>query len=43
MHVWYSPKLTWLVVASGIAWLVILFAITASDYWSRGWLGTPGS
>ena len=27
----------------GIVFLLILFVITGSDYWSRGWLGTPGS
>ena len=43
MHVRYSPRLTWLVVASAFAWLAILLAITLSDYWSRGWLGNPGT
>jgi cytochrome c oxidase subunit 4 len=43
MHVRYSSRLTWLVVASGFVWLAILIGITVSDYWSRGWLGSPGS
>ena len=42
MHVKYSSKLTWLVVASGFFFLVIMLALTMSDIVSRGWLGTPG-
>jgi cytochrome c oxidase subunit 4 len=38
MHLRYSPKLTSLVIASSLLWLVILFAITMSDYVSRPWL-----
>ncbi len=38
MHVKYSPKLTWLVVFGGLLWLVILLALTFSDYLTRGWL-----
>lgn len=43
MHARYSPRLTWLVIASGFVWLAILIGVTVSDYTSRGWLGTPGS
>ena len=43
MHVKYSSKLTWLVVASGFVFLAIMLALTMSDIVSRGWLGTPGS
>ena len=38
MHLRYSPKLTSLVIASSLLWLVILFGITMSDYVSRSWL-----
>jgi cytochrome c oxidase subunit 4 len=38
MHLRYSPKLTSLVIASSLLWLVILFVITMSDYVSRSWL-----
>lgn len=38
MHLRYSPKLTSLVIASSLLWLMILFAITMSDYVSRSWL-----
>ena len=43
MHVKYSPRLTQIIVASALVWLVILLAITISDYVSRGWLGNPGT
>jgi cytochrome c oxidase subunit 4 len=43
MHVKYSSRLTWLVVASGFFFLLIMVAFTMSDIVSRGWLGTPGS
>jgi len=45
MHVRWSSRLTWLVVASGFFWLLILFGITMTDYLTRGWVpgtGTPG-
>jgi cytochrome c oxidase subunit 4 len=35
MHVRYSSRLTWVIVASGIFWLAILFVLTLSDYGSR--------
>jgi cytochrome c oxidase subunit 4 len=38
MHVRYSSHLIWVVFASAIFWLGILFALTLSDYWTRGWL-----
>jgi cytochrome c oxidase subunit 4 len=38
MHVRYSSRLVWVVFASALFWLGILFALTFSDYWSRGWL-----
>jgi cytochrome c oxidase subunit 4 len=37
MHVKYSPKLTWAVVAGSIFWLGIMLALTISDYATRGW------
>jgi cytochrome c oxidase subunit 4 len=43
MHVKYSPRIIWIVVAAGFFWLVHLTAGTVADYVSRGWLGTPGS
>jgi cytochrome c oxidase subunit 4 len=43
MHVKYGTRLIPLVVGSGVFFLIVLFAITMSDYMSRGWLdaGTP--
>ena len=42
MHVRYSSRLIWVVFTSALFWLVILFALTFSDYWTRDWLGYPG-
>ena len=38
MHVRYSSRLIWVVFTSALFWLVILFALTFSDYWTRCWL-----
>ncbi|PWT87699.1 MAG: oxidase [Blastocatellia bacterium] len=37
MHVRYSTRLVWVIVTSALFWLVILFALTFADYWTRGW------
>ena len=39
MQVYYSSRLSKLTVAGGFLWLVILIALTLSDYLSRGFLG----
>jgi len=41
MHVWYSTRLTWVVVSAGFFWLGILVVLTMSDYLSRNWLDVP--
>ena len=38
MHVRWSTRLTWVVVASGFFWLLIMFGLTMTDYVSRGWV-----
>ena len=38
MHVRYSGRLVWLVIASALLWLAIMFALTWSDYSTRLWL-----
>ena len=38
MHVRYSPRLVWLIVAAALFWMAILFSLTFSDYFTRGWL-----
>ena len=38
MHVRWSTRLTWVVAASGFAWLIILFGLTMTDYLTRGWV-----
>lgn len=41
MHVKYSSRLTWIVIASGLFWLAIMLVITFGDYLTRSW-GTYG-
>jgi cytochrome c oxidase subunit 4 len=38
MHVRYSSRLIWVIVAAALFWMAILFALTFSDYWTRDWL-----
>jgi cytochrome c oxidase subunit IV len=35
MHVLYSTRLTWLVIAAALFWLAILLALTLADYLTR--------
>jgi cytochrome c oxidase subunit 4 len=35
MHVRYSPRMTWIVVAAGLVWLGILIVLSLSDYATR--------
>ena len=37
MHVRYSSRLTWLFVAAGFIWLLIMIDLTLSDYLTRVW------
>ena len=37
MHVKYSTRLTQLAVLGGLYWLLILLALTLSDYLTRSW------
>ena len=38
MHVRYSSRLVWVIVASALFWMGILFALTFSDYLTRDWI-----
>jgi cytochrome c oxidase subunit 4 len=38
MHARYSSRLVWVIIISALFWLGILFALTFSDYLTRGWL-----
>ena len=42
MHVRHSTKLTKLVVAGGLLWLLILLLLTLTDFVTRGIIGVPG-
>src|SRR5262249_17915324 len=35
MHVLYSPRLIWVVIAGALFWLAILIGLTVTDYWTR--------
>ena len=43
MHIYYSTRLSKLVVISGLLWLFILIGLTLSDYLSRGLVGLASS
>jgi cytochrome c oxidase subunit IV len=38
MHVRYSSRLIWVILASALFWMAILFAFTFSDYLTRDWI-----
>lgn len=42
MHVRYNSRLTWLFVAAGFFWLLILVVFTLGDYLTREVLAKPG-
>jgi cytochrome c oxidase subunit 4 len=42
MHVRYSSRLTWVVIASGFLWLTIMVSLTLSDYLTRNLSHLPG-
>ena len=41
MHVKYSSRLTKMIVGMAFFFLIILFALTLTDYLSRGWFASP--
>ena len=40
MHVRYSTRLVWVIIAAALFWMGILFAFTLADFNTRGWLST---
>src|SRR5205807_1343560 len=42
MHLLYSSRLTWLIVAAGVLFFVLLISMTMLDYWTRGWIRSEG-
>ena len=42
MHVRWASRLTWLVIAASVFWLILMFSIGMTDYLSRDWMGVPG-
>jgi len=41
MHVRYSPRLVWVFAAAGVFWFGIMFVLTITDYFTRGYLPVP--
>jgi cytochrome c oxidase subunit 4 len=42
MHVFYSTRLTKMIVMCSVFWLILLLFITMTDIWTRTWMGVPG-
>jgi cytochrome c oxidase subunit 4 len=42
MHIWYSTRLTKMIIMASIFWLILLLFLTMTDIWTRGWMGVPG-
>jgi len=42
MHVRWASRLTWVVIAASVFWLLLMFSIGMTDYLSRDWMGVPG-
>jgi len=42
MHVYYSTRLTKMIVLCSVFWLILLLFITMTDIWTRTWMGVPG-
>ena len=40
MHVRYSTRLIWVIIAAALFWMAILFAFTFADFNTRSWLST---
>jgi cytochrome c oxidase subunit IV len=38
MHVRYSTRLIWVILAAALFWMGIMFFFTFSDYWTRHWI-----
>ncbi len=42
MHVFYSTRLTKMIVMASLFWLILLLFLTMADIWTRNWMGVPG-
>jgi cytochrome c oxidase subunit 4 len=42
MHIYHSPKLTWIVSTGSAFFLALLLAFLLNDYLTRDWLDIPG-
>jgi cytochrome c oxidase subunit 4 len=42
MHALFDSKVVKIIIASGVAWFLILVSLTLGDYMTRGWIPFPG-
>jgi cytochrome c oxidase subunit 4 len=42
MHALFDSKVVKIIIASGVAWFLILVSMTLGDYMTRGWIPFPG-
>jgi cytochrome c oxidase subunit 4 len=42
MHALHSPRVTWMVIAGSVFWVLLLLSLTLTDYFTRGLLPYPG-
>lgn len=42
MHVKYSSRLVQVFAGAALVWLIIMFALTLADYFTRNWVTLPG-
>jgi cytochrome c oxidase subunit 4 len=42
MHIWYSSKLTKMIICCAVFWLILMLFITMTDIWTRNLMGVPG-
>ena len=42
MHVWYSTRLTKMIVMCSVFWLILLLFLTMADFWTRTMMGVQG-
>ena len=41
MHLKYSARILWLAAGAGTVWLIVMLALTLSDFRTRNWLAQP--
>ena len=42
MHLMHARPLVWLVMVLGVLFLGVMVTVVLTDYWTRGWVLSPG-